>query len=857
ISGMDAEQAITVTRAFSYFHHLSNIAEDLHRRRLRLAAERQTSVPPPESIPAALARLRAAGVSSRRVIGRLEKARVEPVLTAHPTEVQRKSILERHRAIAARLGASRSDGTAVLENELRRNIAILWKTSELRPAKPTVTDEIENGLDYFRSTFLTIIPRIYARLEDALGRNVELAPFLRVGSWIGGDRDGNPHVTHDITELAFARQSAVILDHYLAEVHALGGDLSLSSKYVEITPELEALARRSPDRAPSREEEPFRRSLIGVFARLMATRTALSGLPPSTPVATATAYPSPQEFLAELDIIDQALNSANLGFIRAGRLRHLRRAVTVFGFHLVPLDLRQHSEIHGRAVREIFARAEGKDIYDGLDEAGRQQRLAAEMATARPLVSPHIAYTPETAEVLATLKAAKRIHDKFGPGAIPGYVISMTAGPSDVLEVTLLCKELGLLVPGEEPRLALNIVPLFETIGDLRGCGGIMDRLLSLPLYRHLVESRGDLQEIMLGYSDSNKDGGFLTSNWELYKAEQNLVEVAGRHGVTLRLFHGRGGTVGRGGGPSYHAVLAQPPGSVNGQLRLTEQGEVIASKYADAVVGTGNLETLIAATLEASLLPAADLGGNSAVFQEAMEELSGHAFAAYRKLVYETPGFIKYFREATPINEISDLNIGSRPSARRNTDRIEDLRAIPWVFSWGQSRQIIPGFYGFGAAVTAFLAAGGKAAKSTDAPRSRAEREALLKLMYQKWPFFRTLVDKLDMVLAKTDMGIASRYAGLVTDKKLRTTVFGRIEREHDDARKALFLITGAKGHLENNPSLAHSLRNRAPYIDPLNHLQVDLLRRLRAQSGDASALRRAVHLTINGVAAGLRNSG
>jgi len=857
ISGMDANQAITVVRAFSYFHHLSNIAEDLHRRR-RLAADHQSSVPAPESIPAALARLRAAGVSSRRVIGRLEKARVEPVLTAHPTEVQRKSILERHRAIAARLGTGRTEGGASLDGDLRRNIAILWKTSELRPAKPTVTDEIENGLDYFRSTFLTIIPRIYARLEDALGRNVELAPFLRVGSWIGGDRDGNPHVTHDITELAFARQSAVILDHYLAEVHALGGDLSLSSKYVEITPELEALARRSPDRAPSREEEPFRRALIGVYARLAATKVALSGVPVAIPVAAASAYATAQEFLADLDVIDQALQAANLGFIRGGRLRHLRRAVTVFGFHLVPLDLRQHSEIHGRAVREIFARAAGRDVYDGKDEEARQQQLLTEIATPRPLVSPHIEYTPETAEVLATLKAAKGIHDRFGPAAIPGYVISMTAGPSDVLEVTLLCKELGLLVPGEEPRLALNIVPLFETIGDLRGCGAIMDRLLSLPLYRHLVESRGDLQEIMLGYSDSNKDGGFLTSNWELYKAEQNLVEVAGRHDVTLRLFHGRGGTVGRGGGPSYHAVLAQPPGSVNGQLRLTEQGEVIASKYADAVVGTGNLETLIAATLEASLLPAADLGGHSAAFHEVMEELSGHAFAAYRKLVYETPGFIKYFREATPINEISDLNIGSRPSARRNTDRIEDLRAIPWVFSWGQSRQIIPGFYGFGAAVMAFLAPVGKRSKSSgDAPKSRADRETLLKLMYQKWPFFRTLVDKLDMVLAKTDMGIASRYAGLVTDKKLRAAVFGRIEREHDDARRALFLITGAKSHLENNPSLAHSLRNRAPYIDPLNHLQVDLLRRLRAHSGDGSALRRAVHLTINGVAAGLRNSG
>ncbi|HEY8926330.1 MAG TPA: phosphoenolpyruvate carboxylase, partial [Polyangia bacterium] len=573
-------------------------------------------------------------------------------------------------------------------------------------------------------------------------------------------------------------------------------------------------------------------------------------------------YASAAELARDLDTVDQALAMAKLDFIRDGRLRSLRRAVRVFGFHLASLDLRQHSGVHGRVVGEILARATGRDSYDTLDEVARQELLLAELATARPLVSPHLTYSPETTEHLATLASAKRLHDRFGPECIPTHVISMTAGPSDVLEVALLCKEAGLLVPGEEPRLGLNIVPLFETIEDLRGCGAIMDRLLSLPFYRHLVESRGDLQEVMLGYSDSNKDGGFLTSNWELYKAEQSLVETLGRHGVTLRLFHGRGGTVGRGGGPSYHAVLAQPPGSVNGQLRLTEQGEVIASKYADPVVGAGNLETLVAATLEASLLPSADLGSEQARFHEALEELSASAFAAYRALVYETPGFIRYFREATPINEISDLNIGSRPSARRASDRIEDLRAIPWVFSWGQSRQSIPGFYGFGSAVTAFLAGGGgERAKTAGRGRgqraARAEREALLKHMYRRWPFFRTVVDKLDMVLAKTDMGIASRYASLVSDKKLRAQVFERIEREHDETRKAFFLITGARSLLQSNPTLALGLRNRIPYIDPLNHLQVDLLRRLRTTTGDTAELRRAVHLTINGVAAGLRNSG
>jgi len=861
---LEGPRATAVVRAFSFFHHLANIAEDLHRRRTE--GTRSAVIPVEESLAAALARLRAAGVSSKRVVARLDKARVEPVLTAHPTEVQRKSILERHHSITARLSANRTEDPTAFENGLRRDVAILWKTSELRPAKPTVADEIEGGLGYFRSTFLSIIPRIYARLEDALGRNVELAPFLRVGSWIGGDRDGNPHVTHDVTEKAVAHQAAIAFQHYLEEIHALGADLSLSSRYVEITPELTALADESPDRAASRAEEPFRRALTGVYARLAATEAALVGRTTSGPraaLAPARPYASAAELTRDLDIVDQALATANLDFIRDGRLRSLRRAVRVFGFHLASLDLRQHSGVHGRVVGEILARATGRDSYGALDEAARQELLLSELATARPLVSPHLTYSPETTEHLATLASAKRLHDRFGPECIPTHVISMTAGPSDVLEVALLCKEAGLLVPGEEPRLALNIVPLFETIEDLRGCGAIMERLLSLPFYRHLVESRGDLQEVMLGYSDSNKDGGFLTSNWELYKAEQSLVETLARHGVTLRLFHGRGGTVGRGGGPSYHAVLAQPPGSVNGQLRLTEQGEVIASKYADPVVGAGNLETLVAATLEASLLPSADLGADQARFQEALEELSASAFAAYRALVYETPGFIRYFREATPINEISDLNIGSRPSARRASDRIEDLRAIPWVFSWGQSRQSIPGFYGFGSAVTSFLAGGGGGDRSRSAGRgrgqraARAEREALLKHMYRRWPFFRTVVDKLDMVLAKTDMGIASRYASLVSDKKLRAQVFERIEREHDETRKAFFLITGARSLLQSNPTLAQGLRNRIPYIDPLNHLQVDLLRRLRTTTGDTAELRRAVHLTINGVAAGLRNSG
>jgi phosphoenolpyruvate carboxylase len=848
IGALAQADATNVVRAFSYFHHLANAAEDLHRTRQPRPAQEEGT------IAVALQRLRAAHVPTRKLVAFFERARVEPVLTAHPTEVQRKSTLDRHRAITARLAARNTPAANPVraeadERALRREVLLLWKTSELRGQQPTVADEIENGLAYFRSTFLEILPRLYAELEDSLGaEGVHLAPFLRVASWIGGDRDGNPFVTDVVTGKAIERQAATAFAHYLAEIHTLGSELSLSSRYTSVSPELAALAARAPDRGSSRNEELFRRALVGIYARAAATARALgvevaAGGPPAAP---SRPYEGPADLLADLDIIGRALVDGGAALAADGRLRNLRRAVEVFGFHLAPLDIRQHSAVHARVIGELLARATGRRGYETIAEPERQELLLRELNTTRPLVSPHVVYTDETSLQLRTLATAANAHARFGSSSIPNYVISMTAAPSDLLEVALLLKEAGLLVPGEEPRSAVNIIPLFETIDDLRGCGVIMEQLFSNPYYRKLLESRGDIQEVMLGYSDSNKDGGFLTSNWELYKAEQELVRVFARHGVGIRLFHGRGGTVGRGGGPSYYAVRAQPRGSVNGQLRLTEQGEVIASKYADAVIGQKNLEALVAATMEATLLPDEGLGADEAPFHEVMEELSSLAFRAYRAFVYETPGFIEYFRQSTPINEIGDLNLGSRPAARRGSDRIEDLRAIPWVFSWGQSRQSIPGFFGFGAAVKQFLTG-----------RSRNARLRILRAMYARWPFFRTLVDKLDMVLAKTDLGIAARYAALVTDRKLRESIFARITREHDDTLTAFFAITEVKQLLQNNPSLARSLRNRIPYIDPLNHLQVELLRRLRAARGDTDELRRAVHLTINGVAAGLRNSG
>ncbi|HMY79054.1 MAG TPA: phosphoenolpyruvate carboxylase, partial [Thauera aminoaromatica] len=522
------------------------------------------------------------------------------------------------------------------------------------------------------------------------------------------------------------------------------------------------------------------------------------------------------------------------------------RAVKVFGFHLAPLDLRQNSDVHERTVAELLERACPGTAYASLDEDARCALLLEELATARPLASPHVRYTDETEGELAIFRAARQAHLRYGTAAIRNCIISKTDDVSDLLELAVLLKEAGLLRPLEN-ALDVNIVPLFETIGDLENAAGVMARIFSIPAYRGLLEARDHTQEVMLGYSDSNKDGGFLTSGWALYKAEGELVETFARHGVRLRLFHGRGGSVGRGGGPSYQAILAQPEGAVQGQIRLTEQGEVIGAKYGNPEVGRRNLEVLVAATLESSLRPAS-ASPTPPAFLDAMQALSDAAFAAYRGLVYETEGFERYFWESTVISEIAALNIGSRPASRKKSTAIEDLRAIPWVFSWSQCRVMLPGWYGFGSAVKDFLTA------------NPDDGLALLQRMNMEWPFFQTLLSNMDMVLSKTDLAIASRYAELVKDAALRDTIFGRIRAEHQATVGAVLRITGQSELLDANPLLKRSIRNRFPYLDPLNHVQVELLRRHRdaAEAGGIDErIRLGIHLSINGIAAGLRNSG
>ena len=870
LKGLSADQTVSVVRAFTYFSHLANLAEDRHHIRRRTVHERAGSVQQ-GSMAVALARLSSAGIAPGAVSQMLARSYVSPVLTAHPTEVQRKSILDAEREIAVLLterdniqqraqflravkDALTPRELAANETRLRARVAQLWHTRLLRYAKLTVADEIENALSYYEATFLTQIPRLYADLERELG-DVPVASFLRMGQWIGGDRDGNPNVSAATLSLALGRQAEVALRHYLTEVHCLGGELSLSARLVAMSTEMQQLAERSPDTSEHRKDEPYRRALTGIYARLAATLKNLTGRDAARhAVAPQNAYATAQEFLADLRVIEASLRSHKGAALAAERLQPLLRAVEVFGFHLATVDLRQSSDQHERVVAELLATARIETDYSALDEAQRRALLARLLSDARPLRVVGAVYSAHTTSEIAIFETALQMRARFGAQAIRHYIISHTEAVSDLLEVLLLQKEVGLMRGTLDGECAsdLIVVPLFETIEDLRNAAPIMRELYVLPGYADMVRASGAEQDIMLGYSDSNKDGGIFTSNWELYRAEIALAALfddmnAAQPGpaIQLRMFHGRGGTVGRGGGPSYQAILAQPPGTVRGQIRLTEQGEVIASKYANPEIGRRNLETLVAATLEATLLPSAEPATES--FLAAATELSAASMGAYRALVYETPGFTEYFFNATPIREIAELHIGSRPASRKPSQKIEDLRAIPWSFSWGQCRLTLPGWYGFGAAVAAFMQAPGQT------PDAQMD---LLKKMYRQWPFFRTLLSNMDMVLAKSDLALASRYSELVADADLRTTVFGAIEAEWQRTADALSRITGEKDRLAHNAALARSIQHRFPYIDPLHHLQVELVRRWRAGEGD-ERVKIGIHISINGIASGLRNTG
>lgn len=855
------DHQVHLIRAFGWLSLLANTAEDVHQERRRRHHRDSGSGSQEGSLAASFDRLLDQGVAPAAIATELESLSVSPVITAHPTEVRRKTVLDHVDNVAKllqrrqRASGSRSE-TAEIDEALHLEVLALWQTAEVRLSKLRVRDEINEALGYYRSSIFRTVPELQRDLEqlvaDRLGRSVHNPRAIAMGSWIGGDRDGNPFVTASVLALAVEMQATQAFRHHLLALFDLSRELSMSARLITPTAALSTLADVSLDDSPFRSDEPYRRALRGIHARLWATAAAvLDEVPGPGPHTDLAPYATVEELLTDLDVVVDSLRSHGAGDLADALVRPVRRGVEIFGTHLCGLDLRQNSAVHEEVVAELLRTAGVTADYAALDESDRVAILTSELHSPRPLTIPSAPYSERTQGELDLLGEAASAHRRFGTRAIPHYVISMAQSVSDVLEVALLLREVGLVsvaADGSSIEAAVDIVPLFETIADLRRADTTLTELLTHERYARIVASRRRWQEVMIGYSDSNKDGGYVASQWELYRAQRALVAAARRADVRIRLFHGRGGTVGRGGGPAYQAILAQPPGSVHGALRITEQGEMVAAKYSQPASARRNLETLLAATLEATCLDEERLGDDAERFGEAMDTLAELALDAYRGLIdgtaYGRPGeFVEFFRAITPIGEIASLNVGSRPASRKNSDRIEDLRAIPWVFGWSQCRLNIPGWFGAGTAFETFATDPG--------------RRALLDEMHARWPFFRAMLNNMGMVLAKTDLAIGAHYATtLVGNTGLREAVFERIRHEHELATRWHTELTGSSDPLVDNPALARSIHNRFPYLDPLHVLQVRLLQRHRSGERD-ELIERGIQLTLNTIATGLRNSG
>jgi phosphoenolpyruvate carboxylase len=834
LGALSLGDTLNFVRGFMLFSLLANLAED----RQGLAHEDGATV------AEAFERLKAEGVNPDAVMEMLAHSLIVPVLTAHPTEVRRKSIIDHKNRIAALMEMRDKGQTTTPDGDdvdaaIYRQIALLWQTRPLRREKLFVADEIENARAYMQEVFLTALPKLYAGWEKALGARPP--GFVRLGTWIGGDRDGNPFVDAQTLRYAISRDGGTAIRHYLESIHKLGAEISISSAMSDTPEAVLALAEKSGDTAPSRADEPYRRALSGIYARLAATHVKLIGDQPPRPSSLAgEPYTGPDDLRADLVTVASGLASDGDGALSSGgALGRLIRAVEIFGFHLATLDLRQNSDVHERVIAELFKTAGVALDYAALGEKARVVLLIAELSHNRPLAGEWTAYSDETAKELAIIRAAAKAQADFGASAITTYNISKTESVSDMLEVYVLLKQAGLYRVADDgtPSVSIMSVPLFETIADLQAAPETMRAFFAIPKMRALAEARGH-QEVMIGYSDSNKDGGYLTSTWELYEASSALAPVFAEAGVAMQLFHGRGGAVGRGGGSAFGAILAQPEGTVQGRIRITEQGEVIAAKYGTVDNAVTSLETMASATMLATLSSDPIADADVTRFKAAMAELSASAFSHYRGLVYDTPGFRTFFRQMTPINEIATLKIGSRPSSRTASDAIEDLRAIPWVFSWAQARVMLPGWYGTGQALAGFGDKG------------------LLRAMAGEWSYFQTILANMEMVLAKSDMGIAAHYADLVEDAGLTQDLFGRIKDGWHASRDGLLDATGQAHLLEAHPALNNSIRLRLPYIEPLNLLQIELMKRHRAGEAD-ERIGEGIQLTINAIATALRNSG
>ena len=869
LRSLDRSKAIGVIRAFAVYFQLTNIAEQHHRiRRRRFYALETTEQPQPGSLAHLFARLARFGADARALLGVLERLAVEPVITAHPTEAVRRSVLEKHRRIADLLSELDRRDLPPLAREqvvhsLEKEVESIWLTDELRRYQPEVLDEVSNALYYFDDVLFDAVPDLIEELHRVAGLVAGLAlpealAPLRFGSWVGGDRDGNPHVTAEVTWETLNRHRALVLSKYRKSVDDLGARLSESERHCpprrRLVEALERYQEKFPDLASRvllrNPHEPYRQMLGYVRERL--GRTAVGS-------REEGAYPSEKELYQDLSQIEESLR-AN-GTQSASLVTRLMRQVSTFGLHLAKLDLRQSAARHTEALSEI-TRELGLAPYGKRREAERVEWLTSELSTPRPLLSSDARPSEATRETLDLFRVARRALDELSPSAIGTYVISMAKDVSDVLAVLVLAKDAGLHQPAVGARelvARLRVAPLFETIEDLRRAPEVLSRLFDNRAYAPVWKAQGNLQEVMVGYSDSCKDGGILTSSWELHKSQEALSKIARGHGAELVLFHGRGGSVGRGGGPSHEAILAQPRGTLRGRIKITEQGEVVSTKYGLPEIALRSLEVATSAVIEASIdfghfgdfgdevVPSVD--ERMARFREVMEELSQTAFSSYRSVVADTSGFSRYFLDATPVEELEHLHIGSRPARReKRSTSLSDLRAIPWVFGWTQSRHLLPGWLGVGSALDAF---------AKQRPRVHL---ALLREMHRDWRFFRSMLSNIEMALAKADFQIARHYAERLSSRGGRA-IFARLEEEYQTTRTRLLQVTEQKFLLEKTPVLRRSIELRNPYVDPMSYLQVELLARYRKARAkrpeEQEDLLYAILLTINGIASGLRNTG
>lgn len=862
--GITPAKATPIARAFSHFALLANLAEDLYDEELREQALDAGDTPPDSTLDATWLKLNEGNVGAEAVADVLRNAEVAPVLTAHPTETRRRTVFdaqkwitthmrERHALQSAEPTARTQSKLDEIEKNIRRRITILWQTALIRVARPRIEDEIEVGLRYYKLSLLEEIPRINrdvaVELRERFGEGVPLKPVVKPGSWIGGDHDGNPYVTAETVEYSTHRAAETVLKYYARQLHSLEHELSLSDRMNKVTPQLLALADAGHNDVPSRVDEPYRRAVHGVRGRILATTAELIGEDAVEGVwfKVFTPYASPEEFLNDALTIDHSLRESKDVLIADDRLSVLISAIESFGFNLYALDLRQNSESYEDVLTELFERAQVTANYRELSEAEKLEVLLKGLRSPRPLI-PHGSdeYSEVTDRELGIFRTASEAVKKFGPRMVPHCIISMASSVTDVLEPMVLLKEFGLIAAnGDNPRGTVDVIPLFETIEDLQAGAGILDELWKIDLYRNYLLQRDNVQEVMLGYSDSNKDGGYFSANWALYDAELQLVELCRSAGVKLRLFHGRGGTVGRGGGPSYDAILAQPRGAVQGSVRITEQGEIISAKYGNPETARRNLEALVSATLEASLLDVSELTDHQRAY-DIMSEISELSLKKYASLVHEDQGFIDYFTQSTPLQEIGSLNIGSRPSSRKQTSSVEDLRAIPWVLSWSQSRVMLPGWFGVGTALEQWIGEGEQA----------TQRIAELQTLNESWPFFTSVLDNMAQVMSKAELRLAKLYADLIPDTEVAERVYSVIREEYFLTKKMFCVITGSDDLLDDNPLLARSVQRRYPYLLPLNVIQVEMMRRYR--KGDQSEqVSRNIQLTMNGLSTALRNSG